>query len=519
MPGSMQMSPPGTAGSMGRSIVSPASVPGGSRGGLSYGSLGTPLSGSRVSFPAIGKSPSRGSTASFLPEPMLLSTVTPVTATQLLRARLRGETNNLRSMLQGGELDVRDAALRAWSVDGTQCRGRYTGHVLCPAPVCKQDYLLHNTALTRWSGSECVPHGTGIFEYPSGSIFEGEWQNGWRADGFGVMRWADGAQYEGEWKNDRRHGNGKMRYANGDVFDGLWHNDSRVDGEGRMLYANGDVYQGMFANDARHGEGTIVYSGAGLAVAHSQGDRFVGSWAFDKRADGVGTMHFADGGIYEGEWVAELRHGMGKMKYGSSAAQPYTHGRGPPLYSWDNDDSTPLHPPIIGDCFEGEWSSDNRKDGHGTMLFADGRMYEGEWRAEKVHGLGRLTSPGDGGATEVAVYEGMFEHGKKMGEGRAVYTIPEKDPAQGPTAVECVGQWSGKGLEAAACALPDASDALMATAPVPTEGQITCRLDYSAGVPQFRSSFVAFDSGLTTQSGGQPSKAETQQYTVEVEYE
>ena len=41
----------------------------------------------------------------FLPE-----TVSPVTATQLLRARLRGEHDSLRSMLTGGELDVRDAA-------------------------------------------------------------------------------------------------------------------------------------------------------------------------------------------------------------------------------------------------------------------------------------------------------------------------------------------------------------------------------------------------------------------------
>ena len=483
------------------------------------GSIGTPLSGSRVSFPAIGKSSSRGSLHGSFPEPMLLSTVTPVTATQLLRARLRGETDDLRSMLQGGELDVHDAALRAWSVDGTQCRGRYTGRVLCPAPVCKQDFLLHNTALTRWSGSECVPHGTGIFEYPSGSIFEGEWRSGWRADGFGVMRWADGAQYEGDWKNDRRHGTGKMRYANGDVFQGLWRNDRRVDGEGRMLYANGDVYQGMFANDARHGEGTIVYSGEGLAVTQSQGDRFVGTWAFDKRADGLGTMYFADGGLYEGDWVAELRHGMGKMTFGASAALPYARGRGPPVYSWDNYDSTPLHPPITGDCFEGEWSSDNRKDGYGTMAFADGRRYEGEWRQEKVHGLGRLTSPGDGGATEVVVYEGMFEHGKKMGEGRAVYTIPRKDPAQAPTAVQCVGKWSDKGLTAAACALPNASDALMATAAVPTEGHMTCRLDYSAGVPQFRSAFVAVSPPARKQPGDEASKDASQGYTVEVEYE
>jgi hypothetical protein len=511
MPGSMQMSPPGTAGSIGSmgAIMSPGSP--GSRGGLSHGSLGTPLSGSRVSFPAIGKSPSRGSVGggSFLPEPVLLSTVTPVTATQLLRARLRGETDSLRSMLQGGELDVRDAALRAFSVDGTRCRGRYTGRVLCPAPVCKQDYLLHNTALTRWSGSECVPHGSGIFEYPSRDIFEGEWRGGWRADGFGVMRWADGGQYEGEWKQDRRHGSGKMRYANGDVFEGLWHNDSRVDGEGRMLYSNGDVYQGQFKNDMRHGEGTIVYSGAGLAVTQNQGDRFVGQWAFDRRADGFGTMYFADGGVYEGEWVAELRHGMGKMTYGSSAAQPHTRGRGPPLYSWDNDESTPLHPPIVGDCFEGEWTSDERKDGHGKMSFADGRLYEGGWQAGKAHGIGRLMSLGDG-TTEVSVFEGTFEAGKKMGEGRAVYTLPEKDPAQGVTAVECVGQWSDKGMGTGKCALPEASEALMATAVIPTEGQLTCRLDYSAGVPQFRSAFVALDSPVDEEPGG---------YTVEVDYE
>lgn len=515
----MQMSPPGTAGSIGSmgAIMSPGSP--GSRGGMSHGSIGTPQSAHRsVSFPAIGASPSRGSShGGFLPEPALFSAVSPVTATQLLRAKLRGERSNLNSMLQGGELDVHDAALRACNVDGTRCRGRYTGRVLCPAPVCKQDYLLHNTALTRWSGSECVPHGSGIFEYPSGDIFEGEWRNGWRADGFGVMRWPEG-QYEGEWKHDRRHGSGKMRYANGDIFEGLWHNDSRVDGEGRTLYANGDVYQGEFVNDMRHGEGTIVYSGAGLAVTQSQGDRFVGNWAFDRRADGLGTMHFADEAVYEGEWVAEMRHGMGKMVYGSSAQQPFAHGRGPPLYSWDNDDGSPLDPPIIGDCYEGQWEGDERKDGHGAMAFADGRLYEGGWKKEVVHGIGRLTSLGEAAAN--VVFEGTFVEGKKLGEGRAVYTIPERDAVQGETQVAVTGKWTARGMEKGSAELPAASDALMATATLPTNGQMTCRLDYSAGVPQFRSAFVAIDPESAEDPELQnEAVASGVSYTVDVEFE
>jgi hypothetical protein len=50
-------------------------------------------------------------------------------------------------------------------------------------------------------------HGRGVYEWPSGNRYEGEWLDG-KTNGFGVKVWGNGDRYEGEWLNDNRHGRG-----------------------------------------------------------------------------------------------------------------------------------------------------------------------------------------------------------------------------------------------------------------------------------------------------------------------
>lgn len=52
--------------------------------------------------------------------------------------------------------------------------------------------------------------------------------------------------------------------------------------------------------------------------------------------------------------------------------------------------------------------------GEGTMVWADGRRYEGQFRQNVYHGSGRLETPSGGGVT---VYEGTWKNGKLEGKG------------------------------------------------------------------------------------------------------
>ena len=62
-----------------------------------------------------------------------------------------------------------------------------------------------------------------------------------------------------------------------------------------------------------------------------------------------------------------------------------------------------LHGPIVKEdtyCLEvvgkelrgeGERNAQGEEEGRGTMVFADGNMYEGQWRAGTAHGQGKAT--------------------------------------------------------------------------------------------------------------------------------
>lgn len=64
-----------------------------------------------------------------------------------------------------------------------------------------------------------------------------------------------------------------------------------------------------------------------------------------------------------------------------------------------------------GDVYDGEWSGDGKRHGQGTLTFASGAKYRGEFVNGFFQGCGVLVFP-DGGK-----YEGQFELGKYQGLG------------------------------------------------------------------------------------------------------
>ena len=96
--------------------------------------------------------------------------------------------------------------------------------------------------------------------------------------------------------------------------------------------------------------------------------------------EGRGTMVYASGDMYEGQWRAGKKHGQGK----------YTTA--------------------TGDVYEGEYV-ENVREGHGKLSFATGDVYEGGFVDGKKHGVGTYTT------AYGRVSAGYFDAGAMVGQG------------------------------------------------------------------------------------------------------
>ena len=67
------------------------------------------------------------------------------------------------------------------------------------------------------------------------------------------------------------------------------------------------------------------------------------------------------------------------------------------------------------EVYEGERNPAGQKEGHGTCTWADGDVYEGEWRADKPEGQGKYTY------ADLGVYEGAFRAGYREGHGNFAF--------------------------------------------------------------------------------------------------
>ncbi|MBX2815376.1 MAG: caspase family protein [Saprospiraceae bacterium] len=85
---------------------------------------------------------------------------------------------------------------------------------------------------------EYCASGIGIFTYPDGSRYEGEFTDG-RPAGQGVVDYTNGDRYIGYWQSDEPDGKGKMIYRSGDVLDGLWSQGKFINGDRSLAQTSG----------------------------------------------------------------------------------------------------------------------------------------------------------------------------------------------------------------------------------------------------------------------------------------
>jgi len=328
-----------------------------------------------------------------------------------------------------------------------------------------------------WQGNLKLfkPQGKGIYIYNNGDKYDGTMVEGRRhTDAKGNNRkakfwWANGAKYVGQYVKHRQHGEGKLWFPDGTTLNTNWKNDLSAVTD--FMFKNGDVYTGGISTCTMHGAGCLrlkngdIYTGEfSNNMFHGQGeyksrsgDVYKGNYAKGKpgplgsrgeSGPGAGSMTFASGDVYYGEFDSGIAHGRGQLRYadGDIVDTEFVHGRWQGTHTYGNGDQHTggfyLNEPegggrILfrsGDVFEGEFEDgrfhfaidtgdvqesgtfkSGALDGNGRR--AVGReVYQGEFREGFYHGVGVLEVEATG-----LRYEGEFRSGKFCGAGSLVY--------------------------------------------------------------------------------------------------
>ncbi len=227
-------------------------------------------------------------------------------------------------------------------------------------------------------GAGCISgdcrNGKGIYIYPSGAIYIGEFRNG-EIHGVGVCYYSDGSKYQGEWMHRYPEGKGTKTYPDGRKRTGSWKTGQPVDQVGNLVAevinneeSNSDgteIQSGCITGDCLNGQGVFAYP---------NGSRYDGQFLQGK-PEGWGRFHYIDGDTYIGTFKAGYPHGRGRMEFkdGKTKEGQWREGEyAGPL------STTPQPGCINGNC----------EDGYGAYLFRDGSKYVGAFKNFLPHGRG-----------------------------------------------------------------------------------------------------------------------------------
>ena len=140
-------------------------------------------------------------------------------------------------------------------------------------------------------------------------------------------------------------------------------------GQGTLTFADGSAYSGEWIDGKESGQGTMTYPGGGT---------YIGEWK-DGKQNGQGTWKFSSGITATGEWKDGNLNGQGTM-------------------TWPH-----------GDTYTGEWKDDT-PHGQGMMTEANGNTYSGEFKGGLPNGQGTQI-------TKEFTYTGEYKDGKHHGQG------------------------------------------------------------------------------------------------------
>ncbi len=183
-----------------------------------------------------------------------------------------------------------------------------------------------------------------------------------------------------------------------------------TNGKGIYKYSNGAVYEGDFVNNLKNGIGVMVWQ---------SGDKYIGEWKAGY-ITGKGKLIYKDGRIYEGDFLKDQIEGKGTMIYkdGSKYIGDFKNGlkNGQGKYTFAN--GTIEEGEFINSIYQNPMNASytcvkgDCNKGIGTYNFAYGprTSYTGQFKDGKPDGEGSFIENDD-------IYKGHFEKGKKNGNG------------------------------------------------------------------------------------------------------
>jgi len=284
------------------------------------------------------------------------------------------------------------------------------GHLVKEEEISAQEFVIKGREANKEGcvTGDCI-NGQGIYIYPSGAVYIGEFRGG-EIHGVGVCYYSDGSKYQGEWAFRYPNGRGTKTCTDGAKRTGLWKNGQPVDangnientlattevadiqtgclsgncdkGNGVLAYPDGSKYEGQFANGKPNGYGAFFYPN------YPNSDKYVGNFLNGVK-HGTGTLYKSTGGTQTGQWregeyvgerlaaqtgciQGDCQNGEGTYifkngaKYIGKFYNRLPNGKGNAEYP-------------NGERYEGEWASGSF-NGYGTLYLVDGGKVNGYWR-------------------------------------------------------------------------------------------------------------------------------------------
>jgi hypothetical protein len=281
-------------------------------------------------------------------------------------------------------------------------------------------------------------HGKGIYTFPSGKKYEGEFRFG-EFHGQGILKTRAGSSFSGYFKGGYLNGLGKFSNIDesyvyeGEFLDGYFHGqgtenwknviinegefkNGQLDGEGKRIFVGvstcvgawkkgepkklrecvdsktGECYLGEFWGYMRHGFGALTFP---------NGARYEGRFKYNE-LDGPGKFIFPDGDFFDGIFKKnKFIKGIIKNKKGEEVeGQIYLHDR---KYNGEHDGK------YIGEMKNGQ------PDGRGKFTYIKrSQFFEGTWILGRKNGIGRFVKEG------LVFYEGQYKDDYIHGMGKQI---------------------------------------------------------------------------------------------------